>query len=78
MLSDESKGWQLQAKRLVLSGNLLAHPRSLAMLKWDDAPLRTAVPEGDDPELDAVLTTLEASASTVRWNLMLDLGDVPL
>ena len=78
MLSDESKGWQLQAKRLVLSGNLLAHPRSLAMLKWDDVPLRTAVPEGDDPELDAVLTTLEASASTVRWNLMLDLGDVPL
>ena len=78
MLSDESKGWQLQAKRLVLSGNLLAHPRSLAMLKWDDVPLRTAVPEGDDPELDAVLTTLEASASTVRWNLMIDLGDVPL
>ena len=78
MLSDESKGWQLQAKRLVLSGNLLAHPRSLAMLKWDDVPLRTAVPEGEDPELDAVLTTLEASASTVRWNLMLDLGDVPV
>jgi hypothetical protein len=33
-------------------------------------------PKGVDPELDAVLTTLEASASTVRWNLMLDLGDV--
>jgi predicted NAD/FAD-dependent oxidoreductase len=76
VLSDQSEGWQLQAKRLVLSGNLLAHPRSLAMLQWDDVPLRTAVPKGDDPELDAVLTTLEASASTVRWNLMLDLGDL--
>ena len=78
MLSDQSEGWQLKAKRLVLSGNLLAHPRSLAMLQWNDVPLRTAVPKGDDPELDAVLTTLEASASTVRWNLMLDLGHVGL
>ena len=78
MLSDQSEGWQLKAKRLVLSGNLLAHPRSLAMLQWNDVPLRTAVPKGVDPELDAVLTTLEASASTVRWNLMLDLGDVNL
>ena len=77
LLSDQSEGWQLQAKRLVMSGNLLAHPRSLAMLNWKDVPLRTAVPKGDDPELDAVLTTLEASASTVRWNLMLDLGEVP-
>ena len=75
-LCDQSEDWQLKAKRLVLSGNLLAHPRSLAMLQWNDVPLRSAVPKGDDPELDAVLTTLEASASTVRWNLMLDLGDV--
>jgi len=77
-LSDQSEDWQLKAKRLVLGGNLLAHPRSLAMLQWSDVPLRSAVPKGDDPELDAVLTTLEASASTVRWNLMLDLGDVAI
>jgi len=43
-LSEEGSNWQLRASRLVLSGSLLAHPRSLAMLDWRQVPLREAVP----------------------------------
>lgn len=69
-LLDEQSQQVLSARRLVLSGTLLAHPRSLAMLAWQDVPLREAVPAGHDPQLDAVLNTLSMSTGSVRWNLM--------
>ena len=72
-LSDQENNWQLQGSRLVLSGNLLAHPRSLAMLEWRDVPLRSAVPIGMDPSLDQALEHLAECRADVRWNLMLDL-----
>ena len=72
VVQDDSD-WQLRARRLVLSGSLLAHPRSLAMLDWRQVPLREAVPAGQDPELDQALKTLAQSRAEVRWNLMLDL-----
>ncbi|MGB1022790.1 MAG: NAD(P)-binding protein [Synechococcus sp.] len=72
-LSEEGSDWQLRASRLVLSGNLLAHPRSLAMLDWRQVPLREAVPAGQDPDLDQALDALAQSRAAVRWNLMLDL-----
>ena len=75
-LADENRGWSISARRLVLSGSLLAHPRSLAMLAWSDVPLRSAVRAGVDPQLDEVLHHLQNSQSAVRWNLMLDLGHV--
>ena len=46
LLENEDRTWSLRAKRLVLSGTLLAHPRSLKMLAWDDVPLRSAVAAG--------------------------------
>ena len=69
----EGSDWQLRGKRLVLSGSLLAHPRSLAMLDWRQVPLREAVPAGQDPDLDQALDSLAKSRADVRWNLMLDL-----
>ena len=72
-LSDQDRTWQLRGDSLVLSGNLLAHPRSLAMLNWSDVPLRTAVPTGVDSELDLALSQLARCSADVRWNLMMDL-----
>ena len=51
---------------------LLAHPRSLAMLGWPDVPLRSAVPVGVDPDLDAALASIAVMTASVRWNLMLE------
>ena len=70
-LSDASGQWQLTAKQLVLSGNLLAHKRSLSMLAWPDVPLRQAVPPGRDPKLDQVISSLNTTTASIRWNLML-------
>ena len=85
-ITREEKGWILQDQSnepiikcqiLILSGNLLAHPRSLAMLGWKEVPLRQAVPEGIDSNLDHVLKILSQSRSDIRWNLMVDLGPSP-
>ncbi|NDD68213.1 MAG: NAD/FAD-dependent oxidoreductase [Synechococcaceae bacterium WB9_4xC_028] len=62
-----------QARSLVLTGTLLAHPRSLAMLGWTEVPLRAAVPVGADPQLDQALATIADLDASVRWNLMLEL-----
>ena len=78
LLENEDRSWSLTAKHLVLSGTLLAHPRSLRMLAWDDVPLRSAVAEGVDVSLDSVLNQLQRSQAEVRWNLMVDLGVLPL
>ena len=70
-------GWwclsgQLRARSLVVTGNLLAHPRSLAMLGWRDVPLRSAVPLNVDPSLDAALEQIAEMRASVRWHLMLE------
>lgn len=71
------QGWRLdqtiRARTLVLSGTLLAHPRSLALLGWPEVPLRRALPEGEDPRLDQALRAIAAMQASVRWNLMLEL-----
>ena len=78
LLENEDRTWSLRAKHLVLSGTLLAHPRSLKMLAWNDVPLRTAVAEGVDDDLDKALSLLQHSQAEVRWNLMVDLGVLAL
>ncbi|WP_413744205.1 NAD(P)-binding protein [Synechococcus sp. MIT S9451] len=70
-------GWwclsgQRRARSLVVTGNLLAHPRSLAMLGWRDVPLRSAVPLHVDPCFDAALEQISEMRASVRWNLMLE------
>ena len=71
------RGWWLdqiiRARTLVLSGTLLAHPRSLALLGWPEVPLRVALPEGEDPCLDQALRAIAAMQASARWNLMLEL-----
>ena len=75
-LSRENGWWcfsgQHRARSLVVTGNLLAHPRSLAMLGWRDVPLRSAVPLNVDPSLDAALEQIAEMRASVRWNLMLE------
>jgi len=77
LLRDKNGWWclsgQRRARSLVMTGNLLAHPRSLAMLGWPDVPLRSAVPVGFDPDLDSALETISEMCASVRWNLMLEL-----
>jgi len=72
-LMDETRQRTVEARILVMSGTLLAHPRSLSMLAWADVPLRSAIPTGQDPALDHVLQQLASSRADVRWNLMLEL-----
>ena len=62
----------IRSGALVLSGALLAHPPSLAMLGWRDVPLREAVPEGDDPGLDEALAWIAGLNASIRWNLMVE------
>jgi len=73
LLMDETGETAVEARILVMSGTLLAHPRSLSMLAWPDVPLRSAIPTRQDPDLDQVLQQLAASRADVRWNLMLEL-----
>ena len=81
-LSREGGRWLLpggvRAGMVVLSGTLLAHPRSLAMLGRSDVPLRDAVPEQDDPVLDQALAWIAGLNASVRWNLMLECSAVDL
>ena len=77
ILKDESNKSIIKCQKLIFSGNLLAHPRSLAMLDWRDIPLRQAVPKGEDSDLDHALEVIAQSKSDIRWNLMVDLGECP-
>ena len=77
ILKSESNETIIKCQKLIFSGNLLAHPRSLAMLDWKDVPLRQAVPRGEDSDLDHALEILAQSRSDIRWNLMVDLGQCP-
>lgn len=77
ILKDESNELIIKCHKLIFSGNLLAHPRSLAMLDWKDVPLRQAIPKGEDTDLDDALEILAQSKSDIRWNLMVDLGQCP-
>ena len=45
----------------------------MALLHWDDVPLRAAVAEGQDPALDRALACIARSTAALRWNLMLEL-----
>ena len=73
LLANAERTELFAAKRLVLTGTLLAHPRSLAMLAWGEPPLRSAVASGADPQLDAALQAIAGIEASVRWNLMLAL-----
>jgi predicted NAD/FAD-dependent oxidoreductase len=79
-LQHGSRGWQLldgagatitRAKALVISGNLLAHPRSLATLGLNRCPLRDAIPEGVDAIFDRTLACIAKIRMEPRWNRML-------
>lgn len=72
-------GWQLldrhgellgEARWLVLSGTLLAHPRTSLILGWPDVPLKTAAAGLGDLQLEHALTTIAGIRSEARSNLL--------
>jgi len=85
-LQASERGWDLHdqhgqavvnARMLVLSGNMLAHPRSLAMLGLANRPLREACAVGLDPVLDQALDRIASMRMAPRWNRMLALSAEP-
>ena len=73
-------GWRLlggagellgESDWLVLSGTLLAHPRSLLLLDWPEVPLQAAAAALGDLQLDHALTTIAGIRSEARSNLLL-------
>jgi renalase len=60
-----------EARWLVLSGTLLAHPRCKLILGWPDVPLARAAAVLGDWQLDHVLTTLAGLRFEARSNLLL-------
>ncbi len=72
-------GWQLidrhgallgQADWLVLSGTLLAHPRTQMVFGWEDVPLKQAAATLADLQLEHALTTIAGIRSEARSNLL--------
>ena len=73
------RGWQLlnqqgeligKAEWLVLSGTLLAHPRTRLIFGWPEVPLKQAVQELGDIQLEHALTTLAGIRSEARSSLL--------
>lgn len=60
-----------EADWLVLSGTLLAHPRSQVIFGWEGVPLAQAAAGLQDLQLDHVLTTLAGIRFEARSNLLL-------
>ncbi|WP_411870795.1 NAD(P)-binding protein [Vulcanococcus limneticus] len=56
---------------LVLSGTLLAHPRSRLLLDWSEVPLAAAARRLQDAQLQHVLAVLASIQSEARSNLLL-------
>jgi hypothetical protein len=73
-------GWRLldgqgrvlgEADWLVLSGTLLAHPRSRLIFNWPEVPLEKATRGGRDLQLEHALTTIAGIHFEARTNLLL-------
>lgn len=72
-------GWQLidrhgellgRADWLVLSGTLLAHPRTQLIFGWPEVPLKQAAASLGDLQLEHALTTIAGIRSEARTNLL--------
>ncbi|MCP9848640.1 NAD(P)-binding protein [Cyanobium sp. Morenito 9A2] len=60
-----------EADWLVLSGTLLAHPRSRRLLGWDEPPLQPVARRLGDPQLDRTLAAIAALHHEPRCTLLL-------
>jgi predicted NAD/FAD-dependent oxidoreductase len=60
-----------EADWLVLSGTLLAHPRSREIFDWPEVPLERAIRGGGDLQLEHALTTIAGIRFEARTNLLL-------
>jgi hypothetical protein len=74
-LLDRDGSVLLHCRWLVLSGTLLAHPRSQAVFGWEDIPLQRAAAQRHDPQLSAAATALAAIESNASCQLLLTLPE---
>jgi len=65
----------LRCRWLVLSGTLLAHPRSQAVFGWEDIPLQRAAAQRNDRQLSAAAAALAAIESSASCQLLLTLPE---
>lgn len=70
-LLDASGQLLQEADWLVLSGTLLAHPRSRLVFGWPEVPLERATRGGDDLQIHHALTTIAGIRFQARTNLLL-------
>ena len=63
----------VEARWLVLSGTLLAHPRCQQVFGWDGIPLEQAAQSLADPQLNAAQSELAAIEAQASCNLLLTL-----
>ncbi len=61
----------VRSRWLVLSGTLLAHPRSQQLFGWDGVPLQQAAAALQDPQLDQAAAALAISTSSASSHLLL-------
>ena len=65
----------LECHWLVLSGTLLAHPRSQAVFGWPEVPLQQAAAQLGEPQLLQAASTLAAIDAQASSNLLLSLSE---
>ena len=64
-------GEEFKSKFLVCSTNLLAHKRSLEILKTNQIPLRKAIPQNMDKKIDSLLNYLDKQLFIPRLTLLI-------
>jgi len=74
-LLDRDGSVLLHCRWLVLSGTLLAHPRSQAVFGWEDIPLQRAAAQRNDRQLSAAAAALAAIESSASCQLLLTLPE---
>ena len=72
-LRDGSGELLCEARWLVLSGSLLAHPRAQSVFGWPEVPLQVVAEERGDPQLLAAQRHLAGMSARASANLLLSL-----
>ena len=64
-------GDKFKSKYLICSTNLLAHKRSLEILKTNQIPLRKAIPQNNDKKIDSLLNYLDEQKFIPRMTFLI-------
>ncbi len=64
-------GYEFKSRYLICSTNLLAHKRSLEILKINQIPLRKAIPKNNDKQIDMLLNYLDKQSFIPRLTFLI-------